>query len=300
MNIKTISNAVTRVGGRSLLQTKKHSPQILTVVGVASGIASTVLVAKATLKAQPVLADIRDDVALVKELKTRVNEKGSPVIDSNEYREELTKTYVRGGIKLIKLYGPGVSFGVIGIVSHVSAQTIMQSRNAGLTAAYVAAEKAFSEYRKRVEASVGTEKERALRYGITEEEKHDTKAGTVTKVQSIDPNAVSLYARFFDELNPNWTRVPEYNMAFLKNHQNYANDLLHARGHVFLNDVYDALGIERSSAGAVVGWVLSKDGDNFIDFGLLRNTEAVHQFVNGNEHSILLDFNVDGLIYDKI
>ncbi len=61
------------------------------------------------------------------------------------------------------------------------------------------------------------------------------------------------------------------------------------------------LGVERSGAGAVVGWVVSKTGDNFVDFGIFNgdNSEA-RAFVNGREGSILLDFNVDGVIYDKI
>jgi hypothetical protein len=63
------------------------------------------------------------------------------------------------------------------------------------------------------------------------------------------------------------------------------------------------LGLERSKAGAVVGWILSKNGetDNYIDFGVFDGkTQSARDFVNGFEGSILLDFNVDGVIYDKI
>lgn len=77
-----------------------------------------------------------------------------------------------------------------------------------------------------------------------------------------------------------------------------ANDRLHARGHLFLNEVYEALGLPHTQAGAVVGWVVG-NGDNFVDFGLYTG-EAARDFVNGREGSILLDFNVDGIVYDKI
>jgi hypothetical protein len=72
---------------------------------------------------------------------------------------------------------------------------------------------------------------------------------------------------------------------------------------VFLNEVYDMVGVPRSKAGAVVGWLLSPNGgtDNFVNFGVFDGrTEVARDFVNGREGAILLDFNVDGVIYDKI
>jgi hypothetical protein len=88
------------------------------------------------------------------------------------------------------------------------------------------------------------------------------------------------------------------NRLFVTCQQNYLNHVLQVRGHVFLNEAYDALGLERSTAGAVVGWVMGDNGDNYIDFGIFEAQNA--RFVNGSERSILLDFNVDGVIYDKI
>jgi hypothetical protein len=99
-------------------------------------------------------------------------------------------------------------------------------------------------------------------------------------------------------MNPNWQKNSEHNKLFLKCQQSYANDMLQARGHVFLNEVYSWLGLEHSKAGAVVGWVINSDGDNFVDFGIFDPGNS--RFVNGQERSILLDFNVDGVIYDKI
>ena len=118
----------------------------------------------------------------------------------------------------------------------------------------------------------------------------------------MDPNLYSDYAKFFDEFNPNWQNDPEYNLMFLKSQQQYANDLLKARGRLFLNEVYDMLGIERTKAGQVVGWTYNMKnptGDNFVDFGIYdMSKERVRAFVNGYEPSILLDFNVDGNVWD--
>jgi hypothetical protein len=75
-----------------------------------------------------------------------------------------------------------------------------------------------------------------------------------------------------------------------------------SRGHVFLNEVYDILGIPRSQAGAIIGWVLTGDGstDNYLNFGIFDDNDSAIDFVNGREGSVLLDFNVDGIIFDKI
>lgn len=113
---------------------------------------------------------------------------------------------------------------------------------------------------------------------------------------------VSRYARFYDESSPNWSSHPEYNLMFLLSEQQFANEKLKARGHLLLNDVYEALGLPRTKAGAVVGWVYDPEnnvnGDNFVDFGL----EVVDdpKFVLEDVKRPLLDFNVDGLIIDHL
>ena len=68
--------------------------------------------------------------------------------------------------------------------------------------------------------------------------------------------------------------------------------------HVLLNEVHDHFGFEHTQPGSVVGWVIGPDGDNYIDFGIFDAYNS--SFVNEQERSIILDFNVDGVIYDKI
>jgi hypothetical protein len=180
----------------------------------------------------------------------------------------------------------------------------MRKRNVALVAAYKTIEEGFSKYRKRVVDEFGEEKDMELFRGYKFEEVIDEEmeeGATVKVITHVDPNGLSPYAKFFDETNVNWRKTPSYNMVFLRSQQQYANDMLHTRGHVLLNDVYDSIGIPRTTEGAVVGWILSKEGDNFIDFGIYKfESEAARRFVNGEEDSILLDFNVDGVIYDKI
>lgn len=75
------------------------------------------------------------------------------------------------------------------------------------------------------------------------------------------------------------------------------NQRLALKGHVFLNEVYDKLGIERTPEGQIVGWVYDK-GSGYIDFGL--DSPESDTFMSGKERSVWLDFNVDGPILDLI
>lgn len=139
-----------------------------------------------------------------------------------------------------------------------------------------------------------------------------TVEGYETAVVELKPNALtearngdvpSPYARFFDDSSPMWTRDSESNLRFLKHNQNYANDLLKSRGHLFLNDVYQLLGIPKTRAGQVVGWIYDPEngeGDNHVDFGIYHDDQHSRDFVNGYEKSILLDFNVDGEILNML
>ena len=94
------------------------------------------------------------------------------------------------------------------------------------------------------------------------------------------------------------------NRFFLLRQQDQANERLKARGYLFLNDVYEMLGIPKTKAGQIVGWVYDTNmpnGDNYVDFGIFNAySEQARDFVNGYERTILLDFNVDGNILDLI
>ena len=83
--------------------------------------------------------------------------------------------------------------------------------------------------------------------------------------------------------------------------------MLRSRGHLFLNEVYDMLGYPRIKEGNIIGWIYDEKnpvGDNFVDFNIYPLNGIVDQakinFINGDERSILLDFNVDGPILDLI
>lgn len=109
------------------------------------------------------------------------------------------------------------------------------------------------------------------------------------------PDTLSDYARYFDQANSNWNHTLEYNMLFLRAQQNYFNDKLQMRGHVFLNEVYESLGLPITKAGHFAGWVIERDKSApYISFGL-------NEFpVAKPSSSILLDFNADTDITERI
>ena len=278
----TIRNTLSRVAGKSSLKLKKNSPHIMFGVGLVGSVTATVLACRATLKLETKFDEMKSDIDGAKEMNDP---------------KDTAYAYVRNGVTLVEAYWPALAVGGVSIALLTGSHVQLTRRNAALTAAYGALHAAYTEYRARVREEVGEEKEQELYHGVTLEEAKN-EAGKAAKFKTVDPNSISPYARFFDEGSPNWHKNAEYNRLFIQCQQNYANDLLRARGHVFLNEVYDMLGIERSQAGAVVGWVIHGDGDNFVDFGMFEAHQRGH--VNGYEPSILLDFNVDGVVYDKI
>lgn len=296
-----LPNALTRQFGRQILQVQKNSPVILFSAGVVGVIATVVLSSRTSLKLEEKLEQIDNDKTVA---KIRYDEGANSEYTEKQYHKDLRKIQVSGALQITRMYAPAAGIGLVSIACLTGSHVILTNRNMALTAAYAALDRGFREYRQRVTDEVGADRERELRYG-SENAKvmtttDDGKTQMVTRhVPSV--HGTSPYARFFDQLTPNWSKTPEYNLVFLRCQQNYANDLLRARGHLFLNEVYDMLGLDRSKAGAVVGWVIGKEGDNFVDFGLYDgDNPRARDFVNGREGAILLDFNVDGVIYDKI
>lgn len=294
--MKFVPEAVGRQIARNALHLQKGSPGLLLGVGIAGMVGTTVLACRATLKMETVVDEAKEKLDTAKTLE---HEEYS----EKDRQRDISLIYFQTGVKIVKLYAPAIALGSLSIYALTSSHSILTKRNAALTAAYTALEKGFGEYRARVVEKYGEDQDRDFRYGTREETIEDPETGKKKKVTRVGPGEPSIYARFFDSYSTSWNREPEYNLIFLQCQQNYANDLLKSRGHVFLNEVYDMLGIPRSQAGAVVGWLLTPDGttDNFINFGVFDGkTQVARDFVNGLEGAILLDFNVDGVIYDRI
>lgn len=303
-NKTEILKSVNGVTSKAVMKLKKHSPEILVVAGIAGTVVSAVLACKATTKVAEILDETKGTLDTIHEGM----ETGA--INGQEYTNEDGKkdtvvVYAQTGMKLAKLYGPAIILGTLSITSILASNNILRKRNVALGAAYAAIDKSFKEYRGRVIERFGEQVDTELKYGIKakkfEEIEVDPETGKEKKVKKTvmvaDPNLLSDYAVYFDSKSRNYETNPDYNRMFLKAQQAFANDKLQTRGHLFLNEVLDDLDLPRTPAGQIVGW--TKDGpDGYVNF---RIVEVERETEDGrHEPALLLDFNVEGNIWEKM
>ena len=303
-NKTEIMKSVNGVASKAVMKLKKHSPEILVVAGIAGTVVSAVLACKATTKVAEILDETKGTLDTIHEGM----ETGA--INGQEYTTEDGKkdtvvVYAQTGVKLAKIYGPAIILGTLSITSILTSNNILRKRNVALGAAYAAIDKSFKEYRGRVIERFGEQVDTELKYGIKakkfEEIEVDPETGKEKKVKKTvmvaDPNLQSDYAVYFDSKSRNYETNPDYNRMFLKAQQAFANDKLQTRGHLFLNEVLDDLDLPRTPAGQIVGW--TKDGpDGYVNF---RIVEVERETDDGrHEPALLLDFNVEGNIWEKM
>lgn len=310
---KELITNVNKIG----FKLKKHSPEILAVAGVVGTVVSAVMACKATTKASDILEKSKEDIDAIHKCAT--DEKFVDKYTPEDVKKDLTIVYIQTGVKLAKLYAPAVILGALSLSSILASNNILRKRNVALAAAYATVDKGFKQYRNRVVERFGEEVDHELRHGIKAKKIEKVVVGEDGKekkvketVNVVERDSLSDYTFFFDESNPYWEKDGNYNRMFLLAQQQYANDKLRANGYLYLNDVLDTLGIPRTKAGQIVGWVYDPDnpnGDNYVDFGIYetyrRNEEsfvkdAAMREVGKEvyERVVLLDFNVDGNILD--
>ena len=300
---------IAKKSGKAMLKIRKHSPEILFAAGLA-GFAGTVVVAcRATLKADEILENHRAKMRDIEEAKeiAKIDAEAALEYDDELYALDRRNQTIKTAVEMFKAYAPVVTLAGLSIGCFVASRNILHRRYIGATAAANAAIEVLKMYRGRVVEELGEDMDQHFRYGtekrivkedVVDENGKKHKEEIVEKHTEIPLPSTS--AVFFDESNPNWHPSPQVSLMFLRSQQRYWNDVLHTRGHVFLNEVLYELGFDHTPEGSVVGW-LEGHGDNCIDFGLYdENKENVRNFINGKADAILLEFNHDGPIWDKI
>lgn len=303
-NKTEIMKSVNGVASKTVMKLKKHSPEILVVAGIAGTVVSAVLACKATTKVAEILDETKGTLDTIHEGMETGAINGQKYT-TEDGKKDTVVVYTQTGMKLAKLYGPAIILGTLSITSILASNNILRKRNVALGAAYAAIDKSFKEYRGRVIERFGEQVDTELKYGIKakkfEEIEVDPETGKEKKVKKTvmvaDPNLQSDYAVYFDSKSRNYETNPDYNRMFLKAQQAFANDKLQTRGHLFLNEVLDDLDLPRTPAGQIVGW--TKDGpDGYVNF---RIVEVERETEDGrHEPALLLDFNVEGNIWEKM
>ena len=293
---------------------EEHSPEICLGLGIVGMIGATVFACKGTIKAKKVIEDAKDDFNIIK-----ATEEYGATVDSESNEIEYTSKdamkdraiiATRTAIEISKCYGPAVILTGVGISLLLKGHNILKRRNIALIAAYKSINEAYKKYQDKVKELLGETAANELKYGVTNKEiEVDTgkknKDGTPKikkekkKVIEGEPTDFSPYARFFQKGCKGWDPVPEYRKMWLEKLQNWLNEKLRIEKVITLNDVYDELGIPRTQEGQVVGWNYESDKDRYIEFKI--NEDFYTENANGEYESvILIDFNVDGLIYDSL
>lgn len=295
---------------KSGMKLKKVSPELCMIAGLGCFVGSVVTASKATLKADMIIEAHKSKVETIKTV--RDNEEYAEEYTDLDYKKDLTIIFAQTGMEFAKNYAVSAGLFVAGTLFVLGSYRILKTRYALLSASYTGLQKMFNIYRERVKEDAGVDKDLEYMYGAKKKdiivEKVDDKGKKKEKKETVTvlgERQYSPYARYFDESCSQWTKDHQYNLDFLLRMQMIANEKLHAsvaeggKGFVCLNEVYELLGIPKTQVGQQVGWV-EGNGDDFIDFGIHTGYLPNRNFVNGYERTILLDFNVDGYIIDKI
>lgn len=307
-NMTSALESASRLANKLAFKAKKYSPEILIAVGAVSIVTGTVQACKATLKMQDVLETTSDNLEKIHGLEDgTLKVKEGETYTEEDARKDKTTVYIQTAVKAVKLYGPSIVLIGGGLGCMIGSHIIMRRRYGAAVAAYSAVTTAFNEYKARVKERFGEQTQYELEHGVKAEEVETTDENGNKKKENVYVTEKMIkhpYSVIFDESNPNWERDSGYNLIFIKNAEDAANRKLRRKGYLFLNDVYDMLGVSNSYIGQFAGWVWDPSDptiDSRVDFGLYDdyNPQKV-AFLQGDEYSVVLDFNCDGNIIDKI
>lgn len=300
INTKTLRKSFKK----AQLTVRKHSPEILMVAGVIGTVAGAVMACKETLELEDVLDECKQEKMDLEEQYAMCEEYSEDAL-----KKDQVKLTIKQAAKIVKLYAPSVIMEVTSIGVIFASNDIMRKRNASMAAAYATLNSMYKRYRQNVIESYGEEVDKDMRFGVkhekvTEIDEDGNKVKVDARIVDLDNTALAIsdYSRFFQMGCKGFDASSgRYNLLYLKGIQAMFNNKLIADGYVMLNDVYRELGFDTIPEGWSIGWVYDEAnpiGDNYIDFGLYEARNKNQRAVNDWEPVILMDFNVDGNLYE--
>ena len=300
INTKTLRKSFKK----AQLTVRKHSPEILMVAGVIGTVAGAVMACKETLELEDVLDECKQEKMELEEQYAMCEEYSEDAL-----KKDQVKLTIKQAAKIVKLYAPSVIMEVTSIGVIFASNDIMRKRNASMAAAYATLNSMYKRYRQNVIESYGEEVDKDMRFGVkhekvTEIDEDGNKVKIDARIVDLDNTALAIsdYSRFFQTGCKGFDASSgRYNLLYLKGIQAMFNNKLIADGYVMLNDVYRELGFDTIPEGWSIGWVYDETnpiGDNYIDFGLYEARNKNQRAVNDWEPVILMDFNVDGNLYE--
>ena len=300
INTKTLRKSFKK----AQLTVRKHSPEILMVAGVIGTVAGAVMACKETLELEDVLDECKQEKMELEEQYAMCEQYSEDAL-----KKDQVKLTIKQAVKIVKLYAPSVIMEATSIGVIFASNDIMRKRNASMAAAYATLNSMYKRYRQNVIESYGEEVDKDMRFGVkhekvTEIDEDGNKVKIDARIVDLDNTALAIsdYSRFFQAGCKGFdSSSGRYNLLYLKGIQAMFNNKLIADGYVMLNDVYRELGFDTIPEGWSIGWIYDETnpiGDNYIDFGLYEARNKNQRAVNDWEPVILMDFNVDGNLYE--
>lgn len=300
------ANVITRGLSMSILKIRKHSPEILLVTALGSGAAALGMAVKQTLTVGDIVDEWKEwETSYQTWETTKKAYEEDPDNNPEPFPEEkMLKLRVgmagQTGLKLLKHYAVPLAFAGLSAAATLGMYKVWSARYTAVVAAAAGLQETLNKYREKLREELGEAADKELLAKATDDARKKEE-DPVTKKMVPKPQKASQYSRIFDECSLYYKRNAGDNLSFLIHQQSIANHLLSINGCVFLNEVYDMLGFPRTKAGSVVGWIFDPGKTDQINFGFWDlSDEGKRAFINGWEKSVLLDFNVDGIIFDKI
>lgn len=315
-----ILNGLKTKASRCLLKAKKYTPEICVISGIAVGCYALYTACKETLKIEDILDETKQKLEMVH--NNEPDEDGEEKLEGYSKKnaaKDKTMVYIQTICKLAKNYAPAAGLCLVSLALILGGFGILKKRHIALTTAYSGLSESYKKYRETIASKYGKDVDMKSLLGVEEKikttEEEDEKGNRTVKEETgisvkHKPSDDSDYVVLFSENTArSWKSQADFNHGFLISTERYCNQLLHTRGHLFLNEVYDALGMKHTTTGALCGWVLNDAGDNFVSFGINEYHDGKNRLVTedamgfqpyGRDADFWLEFNCQGTIYDKI
>lgn len=289
-------------GKRALFTVKRKSPELMTAGAILFGIGTVIFTWKAARAHDKALEEPKKIIATAKSMEL------TETYTKKEQQHDILVGYVNGAREIVKLYGPAALMGGFSIACVLGSHRVLSRRNAGLVAANGILAKEFKDYRDKVIEKYGLDEDYKFKFGDKEEKVTETvkdengEEKTVEKTKAKEGYENHTFDRCFDESSLEWRKDPQYNFDFIIRILRQMNDKLGAQGYLRLNDVYEALGFEKTQQGEEYGWIRKSkdDWDVYVSFGCFdEDKEFVRSFLNGTERNVWLSFNCRPLDWSK-
>ena len=211
----------------------KHSPEILTGIGIAGMLTTTVLAVRATPKALRMIEDKKDE-------------------------QEVNKLTVIDTVKVAwKPYIPAAITGVASATCLIGASSVYVRRTAALAAAYQISETALTEYREQVIETLGEKKDKEVREKVA---KKKLENDPVTKNEVIITEKGNTLC--YESISGRYFRS---DIDKIRRALNELNRQMTYEFSVSLSELYDELGLSHTVVSDDLGWNMD-DGLIEVDF----------------------------------